>query len=61
MEYLVNQTRQIAITAESQEEALKKVLNGEGTVAAINMSANVRPQAPVRATMPTTIPAVTAK
>jgi hypothetical protein len=43
-EFLINQTKQIAVKAISQEEAFKKVLNGEGKVAAMSMSANPRPQ-----------------
>ena len=43
-EFLVNQTKQIAIKAVSQEEAFKKVLNGEGIVAGMNMTCNPRPQ-----------------
>ena len=43
-EFLVNQTKQIAIKATNQEEAFKKVLNGEGRVAGLSMSASVRPQ-----------------
>lgn len=43
-EFLVNQTKQIAIKAVNQDEAIKKVLNGEGTIASMNMSVSVRPQ-----------------
>ncbi len=43
-EFLVNQTKQIAVKAVNQEEAFKKVLNGEGTVSGMSMSANPRPQ-----------------
>ncbi len=43
-EFLVNHVKQIAIKAVNQEEAFKKILNGEGTVAGMSMSANPRPQ-----------------
>ena len=56
MDYVVNQTKQIAVTAENPEEAIQKGLNGEGQIIAMNLSANPRPQAPqiARATMPVT-------
>jgi hypothetical protein len=44
MEYVVNHTRQIAVTASNPEEAQKKVLNGEGEVISSNLNANPRPQ-----------------
>ncbi len=43
-EFLVNQTKQIAIKAVNQEEAFRKILNGEGIVAGMTMSASPRPQ-----------------
>ncbi len=46
MEYVVNQTKQIAVEAETPEEAQKKVLNGEGTIISSNLSANARPRLP---------------
>lgn len=55
MDYVVNQTKQIAVVAENPEEAIKKVLNGEGTVIAMNLGGNPRPQQvqrPVQATLP---------
>ncbi len=45
-QYVVNQTKQIAIEAETPEEAQKKVLNGEGTVISSNLGAQPRPKAP---------------
>ncbi len=45
-EYVVNQTKQIAVEAETPEEAQKKVLNGEGTIISSNLSANARPKPP---------------
>ncbi len=45
-EYVVNQTKQIAVEAESPEDAQKKVLNGEGTVISSNLGANPRPKPP---------------
>lgn len=61
MQYIVNHTKQIAIEAETPEEAVQKALNGEGTTISVNFGGNPRPQAPARAVMPTTIPAITAK
>lgn len=46
MDYVVNQTKQIAVTADSPEEAQKKVLSGEGTVISSNLGAQPRPQPP---------------
>ncbi len=43
-DYVVNQTKQIAVTAETPEEAQKKVLNGEGNVISSNIQASQRPQ-----------------
>ena len=45
MEYVVTQSKQIAVTAETPEEAQKKVLNGEGNAISSNLSAQPRPQA----------------
>lgn len=44
MEYTVTQTKQIAVTANSPEEAQQKVLNGEGTTISSNLGASPRPQ-----------------
>jgi hypothetical protein len=44
MDYVVNQTKQIGLEAETPEEAVKKALNGEGTVISVNFSANPRPK-----------------
>ncbi len=43
-EYIGNLTKQIAITAESPEEAQKKLLNGEGTTISVNLAVSSRPQ-----------------
>lgn len=43
-EFLVNQTKQIAVKAINHDEAIKKVINGEGKVASMGMSVNPRPQ-----------------
>ncbi len=43
-QYIVNQTKQIAIEAENPEEAQKKVLNGEGKLISSNIGAQERPQ-----------------
>ena len=48
MDYVVNQTKQIAVVAESPEEAIKKAMNGEGQVISTNVGANPRPQAQAR-------------
>lgn len=44
MDYVVTQTKQIAVTADSPEEAQQKVLNGEGTTINSNLGATARPQ-----------------
>ncbi len=46
MDYTVTQTKQIAIVAESPEEAQKKVLEGEGKTISSTLAANPRPPAP---------------
>ncbi len=46
-QYVVNQTKQIAIEAETPEEAQRKVLDGEGTVISSNLGAQPRPQPPI--------------
>lgn len=43
-DYIVTQTKQIAITANSPEEAQLQVLRGEGRITSSSLSANVRPQ-----------------
>ncbi len=43
-QYVVNQSKQIAVEAETPEEAQKKVLNGEGTVISSNLGVQARPQ-----------------
>ncbi len=45
MQYIVNQTKQIAIEAETLEEAQLKVLQGGGQVITSNLSASPRPEA----------------
>ncbi len=45
MQYVVNQTNQIAVEAENPQEAQKKVLNGEGTIISSSLGAQPRPQA----------------
>jgi hypothetical protein len=50
-EYLGNQTKQIAITADNPEEAQKKLINGEGTIISVNLSVVSRPQ-PAQAKLP---------
>ena len=44
MQYTVTQAKQIAVEAETPEEAQKKVLNGEGTTISSNISAAPRPK-----------------
>jgi len=44
MQYVVTQTKQIAIEAETPEEAQKKVLNGEGTSISLTLGAQPRPK-----------------
>jgi hypothetical protein len=57
MEYIVNQAKQIGVgEADSPEDAIRKALNGEGVVIAVNISANPRPPKP--STTPTVIPTV---
>ncbi len=56
-EYVGNQTKQIAITADSPEEAQKKLLNGEGTTISVNLSVNPRP-VPIQSGIPTGLPSV---
>ncbi len=46
MDYTVTQTKQIAIVAESPEEAQKKVLEGEGKTISLSLAANLRPTPP---------------
>ena len=52
MEYVVTQTKQIAVTADNPEEAQKKVLNGEGETISSNLGAQPRPQKPQAMTLP---------
>ena len=49
MKYAVNKTEQIAVEAETSGDAIKAVLNGEGTVVSTNFSASPRPE-PTRPT-----------
>ena len=44
MQYVVTQSKQIAVDAETPEEAQKKVLNGEGITISSNIGAQLRPQ-----------------
>lgn len=44
MDYIVIQTKQIAVIANSPEEAQQKVLNGEGATISSNLAANPRPK-----------------
>lgn len=44
MDYTVTQTKQIAVTADSPEEAQQKILNGEGTTISSTLGAQPRPQ-----------------
>ncbi len=43
-QYVVNQSKQIAIEAETPEEAQRKILNGEGTIISSNLGVQARPQ-----------------
>ncbi len=52
-DFLINVTKQIAVKAENQEDAFKKVINGEGKVASMSMSASPRPQPPRTPGLPT--------
>lgn len=54
MEYVVNQTKQIAVTADDPEEAIARAVKGEGKIIAMNVGANPRPQMsrPAQAVMP---------
>jgi hypothetical protein len=49
MDFIVNKSQQIAVTADNPDEAVKKVLNGEGNPVSTNYSAQPRPQPPVAA------------
>lgn len=44
MKYAVNKTEQVAVEAETSGDAIKAVLNGEGTVVSTNYSASPRPE-----------------
>jgi hypothetical protein len=46
MDYVVSQTKQIGVEANSPEEAVKKVLAGEGTAITSSFSAQPRPKRP---------------
>jgi hypothetical protein len=46
MDFIVNKTQQIAITADNPDDALKKVMSGEGNPISTNYSAVPRPVQP---------------
>ncbi len=50
MNYIVTQNKQFGIDAESQEEAIKSIMNGGGDLITFAINATVRPmpQQPVR-------------
>lgn len=53
MDYVVNKTEQIGVTADSPQEAIQKVMGNEGVVIAANYSASPRPQSAVMTQPPT--------
>jgi hypothetical protein len=44
MDFLISKSQQIAVVAENPDEALKKVMNGEGNAISGNYSVQARPQ-----------------
>ncbi len=53
MDYVVTKSQQIAVTAESPDEAITKVMTGaEGNPISANYSAQPRPQAPAQRLVP---------
>lgn len=47
MDYVVNKTEQMAIEADTPQEAVNKVMAGEGVAIAVNYNASPRPKMPV--------------
>jgi len=46
MDYVVSKSQQIAVVADSPDDALLKAMKGEGNVISTNYSAQPRPQPP---------------
>jgi hypothetical protein len=44
MQYVVTQTKQIGIDADTPEDAIKQVLGGAGDILSVNIGASQRPQ-----------------
>ncbi len=62
MDFVVNKTEQIAISADDPKQAANKVLAGEGNVIAMNVGVAPRPPTPpTPATMPPNLQTVPKK